>query len=67
MKDELAAQNFLFQPKDGIRNLTKRLKTHLRNQWIIQNPGVDEKVYDKDEKKTKYFSPVMDIDNSNMM
>jgi hypothetical protein len=67
MKDELAAQHIQFQPKGGIRNLTKHLKTHLRNQWIIQNPSVDEKVYDEDEKKQSISAQSWKLTNSNMM
>ena len=63
MKNELTARNIPFDPKDGIRKLTTRLKDALRNAWITQNPGVDEKIYDEDEKETKYFKPITDISN----
>ena len=63
MKNELTARNIPFDPKDGIKKLITRLKDALRNAWITQNPGVDEKIYDEDEKETKYFKPITDISN----
>lgn len=61
MKDELTARNIPFEAKDGIKKLYGRLKDKLRNDWILQNPGVDEKLYDDDKKKTMFFKPVTDI------
>jgi hypothetical protein len=68
IKDGLTAQNIPFKPKDGIRKLTKcLLQKHILNQQLIcltlQNPGVDDKVYDNDVKKIQYFTPVTDINN----
>jgi hypothetical protein len=41
--------------------VTKALTTKLRNDWVQQNPGVDSKIYDDDNSKTRFFKPVTDI------
>ena len=61
MKDELEARGIEYAPNDGIRKLTKALTTKLRNDWVQQNPGVDSKIYDDNNSKTRFFKPVTDI------
>jgi hypothetical protein len=58
MRNELTARGIAFPPGEKIKDLCKRLKSKLRNDWKLQNPGVDEKVYDEDSDKTKYFHPL---------
>ena len=61
MRDKLDARSIEYEPNDGIQKLTKKLTTKLHNNWVQQNPGVDPKIYDDDNSKTKFFKPVTDI------
>ena len=61
MRDELDARSVEYEPNDGIQKLSKKLMTKLHNDWVQQNPGVDPKIYDDDNSKTKFFKVVTDI------
>lgn len=65
MQAELDAREIPYAPEDvgKIKTLGNILKRKLRNNWIAQNPGVDVKIYDEDERLTKFFKPMTDISN----
>lgn len=64
MRAELDARGLAYSDSDGIVGLNTILKTHLRNKWIEENPGVSaEEVYDKDDELSKMFKPVTDRSN----
>jgi hypothetical protein len=61
MKDKLEARGIEYAPNDRIWKLTKALTTKLHNDWMQQNPGMDPKIYDGNNSKTRFFKPVTDI------
>lgn len=64
MQKELGERKIPFDDKkDGITKLIKLLKESIRGDWILQNPGVDVKVFDKDDQLTKYFTPRTPYEN----
>jgi hypothetical protein len=59
MREELDARGLSYLKEWGIKLLSRELKLSLRNDWIKANPNTDEKVYDDDDEKTKWFHPVI--------
>lgn len=63
MRAELDARSLRYAEDDKITRLIDILKKHLKSEWKRENPGVDEKVYDDDDRKSKMFKPVTDSSN----